>query len=395
MTQDDFGPRRKHIEVLRELLPLKGARVADVGCGDGAVARLMTREGARVTGIECGEAQLEKARAAKTVGDELYIYGYGENLPLADASFDIVVYFNALHHVPMNVQGVALREARRILKPAGLLYIQEAVPDADEFAVSEEEESVASAEDTVAGEDFLEENVPPSEGDEDTGISSLNDAPLDEEEAPVDESLVASEASVLDESEDTRLDEEGSDRDVSLADLPASPTESLEADAEPSPDATLAPEPPAEVPSPLSSSTGDADAEGVPRVESEEAEAVVPPIPGAGDETVAALGADQALVEETDVEAEPVSRIVLKATQDCWVQVKNAEGDILLTRVLRPGESYEVPDEPGLTLLTGNAGGLDILVDGRKLPPLGPVGTVKRDISLDPESLLADVGGVE
>ena len=124
---EDGGPRRKHAEVLGELLPLKGARVLDVGCGDGAVARLMTRAGARVTGIECGEEQLARARAAAAVGDEIYLYGYGEALPLADASFDIVVYFNALHHVPVAAQGLALAEARRVLKPDGLLYIQEPV----------------------------------------------------------------------------------------------------------------------------------------------------------------------------------------------------------------------------------------------------------------------------
>jgi len=81
-------------------------------------------------------------------------------------------------------------------------------------------------------------------------------------------------------------------------------------------------------------------------------------------------------------------RVRLVAAQDCWVQVRDDEGKLLLTRVLRAGDSYQVPNKKGLTLLTGNAGGLYIEVDGARLPVLGPVGVVRRDVSLDPERLL-------
>jgi len=81
-------------------------------------------------------------------------------------------------------------------------------------------------------------------------------------------------------------------------------------------------------------------------------------------------------------------RVRLVAAQDCWVQVRDDEGKLLLTRVLRAGDSYQVPNKKGLTLLTGNAGGLYIELDGTRLPVLGPVGVVRRDVSLDPERLL-------
>jgi len=76
--------------------------------------------------------------------------------------------------------------------------------------------------------------------------------------------------------------------------------------------------------------------------------------------------------------------------QDSWVQVRDAQEAILLTRVLRAGDSYRVPNVTGLTLLTGNAGGIELEVDGIRLPPAGPPGSVRRSISLNPAQLLSN-----
>lgn len=82
-------------------------------------------------------------------------------------------------------------------------------------------------------------------------------------------------------------------------------------------------------------------------------------------------------------------QIVVHARTDSWVQVRDGAGNaLLLTRLMRAGESYDVPDQPGLRLLTGNAGALDIMVDGELAPPIGPVGAVRRDVALDAEKLL-------
>ena len=81
-------------------------------------------------------------------------------------------------------------------------------------------------------------------------------------------------------------------------------------------------------------------------------------------------------------------RIVLNATDEVWLQIRDGD-NALVTRILRKGDSYRVPNRSGLTLLTGNAGALEILVDGRPAPTLGPLGAVRRDVALDPQSLLA------
>jgi len=62
---------------------------------------------------------------------------------------------------------------------------------------------------------------------------------------------------------------------------------------------------------------------------------------------------------------------------------------MLTSSVLRAGETYRVPNRSGLTLMTGNAGGIEIVVDGRTLPPLGAEGTIRREISLDRDKLLS------
>lgn len=82
------------------------------------------------------------------------------------------------------------------------------------------------------------------------------------------------------------------------------------------------------------------------------------------------------------------ARIVLRAREDSWVQVRDGQDSLLLTRVLRRGDVYRVPNQSGLKLLTGNAGGIEIEVDGVTVPPLGPVGSVRRQIALDPAALM-------
>jgi hypothetical protein len=81
------------------------------------------------------------------------------------------------------------------------------------------------------------------------------------------------------------------------------------------------------------------------------------------------------------------SRITLRATEASWVQVSDAHENVLYRKVLRPGEQYAVPDQPGLHLDTANAGGLEVIVDGRRAPSLGKDGDIMRGIPLNPQEL--------
>ncbi len=82
------------------------------------------------------------------------------------------------------------------------------------------------------------------------------------------------------------------------------------------------------------------------------------------------------------------SRIVLRATAESWIQVRDETNDrVLLARLLRPGDVYRVPNRSGLNLWTGNAGGLEILVDGEPVPSIGETGVVRRRVVLEVEPL--------
>ena len=89
------------------------------------------------------------------------------------------------------------------------------------------------------------------------------------------------------------------------------------------------------------------------------------------------------------------ARVVITAVDDSWVQIQGPDNELLLTRILHPGDTYRVPDRPGLLMVTGNAGGLQIQVDDAPAPALGPLGVVIRNIALDPDRLLAGtaIGG--
>lgn len=106
----------EHIRVLAALMDLpRGALVADLGCGIGEVARLMSadRPDLRWVQVNLSEPQIRQADGARVVADF-------HHLPLADASVDAVLFLFSICHGDL---GAALREAARVTRPGGVCFI--------------------------------------------------------------------------------------------------------------------------------------------------------------------------------------------------------------------------------------------------------------------------------
>jgi len=81
------------------------------------------------------------------------------------------------------------------------------------------------------------------------------------------------------------------------------------------------------------------------------------------------------------------TRVLLQAREKSWVQVSDGSGKVVYKKVMDKGEEFYVPDQKGMTLVTSNAGGLNVFVDGNKVQPIGKEGEVMRGVNLSPEDL--------
>lgn len=82
------------------------------------------------------------------------------------------------------------------------------------------------------------------------------------------------------------------------------------------------------------------------------------------------------------------ARVILQATQESWVKVEDGRGKTVFSRVLVPGDVYYVPLGTKYKATFGNAGGVDVWVDGTLIPDVGANHTRVAGISLSPDNLL-------
>ena len=75
-------------------------------------------------------------------------------------------------------------------------------------------------------------------------------------------------------------------------------------------------------------------------------------------------------------ERDPSSEMIIKAFGNSWIEIEDIDGHIVMTRLMRPGETYVVPKKSGLTFNTGNAGGLSLSYGNITIPSLGKVGEI-------------------
>lgn len=79
--------------------------------------------------------------------------------------------------------------------------------------------------------------------------------------------------------------------------------------------------------------------------------------------------------------------VVIKAIYDSWIKVSDSTGKSIYSGILQMGTRYDVPSGDGYRLMTGNAGGTEILINGKSVGVLGQVSEVKKHISLEEKNL--------
>ncbi len=99
--------------------------------------------------------------------------------------------------------------------------------------------------------------------------------------------------------------------------------------------------------------------------------------------------------ERFGVENRANARVILQAIQESWVKIEDARGNTVFSRVLVPGDVYYVPGASNHKATFGNAGGIDIWLDGVLAEKAGPAHTRKNGISLAPDSLKPAVAQTE
>ena len=98
--------------------------IADLGAGEGLISQLLARGAEKVYCVDNAPKMVEfgKALADKNKLSNLeYVLGDIESIPLKDASVEVALLSQALHHA--NHPQKALKEAFRILKPNGRVII--------------------------------------------------------------------------------------------------------------------------------------------------------------------------------------------------------------------------------------------------------------------------------
>ena len=123
-------------------------RVLEVGCGPGffspAIARRLpaghlTLFDAQAAMLEMAEERMAKQRLANFTS----VCGSADNLPFADAAFDVVFMITVLGEVPD--RSAATREATRVLRPGGRFSSTEAAGDPDRVKETELNELATAA----------------------------------------------------------------------------------------------------------------------------------------------------------------------------------------------------------------------------------------------------------
>jgi cytoskeleton protein RodZ len=79
---------------------------------------------------------------------------------------------------------------------------------------------------------------------------------------------------------------------------------------------------------------------------------------------------------------DPAQEITIRAVAASWVEIVRDNGEEVMAKLMRAGDSYVVEGNTRLYLSTGNAGGLEIVIGSDDPRPIGETGQIVRDLPL-------------
>lgn len=117
------------VKLMLAELPFDGASVLELGCGRADKTRTLAETGRlkEIVALEVDDIQHQRNLQIVDLPTVHFRHGGAEAIPAADESFDLVLMFKSLHHVPVQYMDAALSEIARVLKPGGLAWISEPV----------------------------------------------------------------------------------------------------------------------------------------------------------------------------------------------------------------------------------------------------------------------------
>ncbi|HYQ69443.1 class I SAM-dependent methyltransferase [Actinophytocola sp.] len=128
-----FGLQPVHQEMIDLAALRDGHRVLDIGCATANLLRTIGRQrpGVALVGLDPDPKALARARRkARRAGLDMRLdRGFAQELPYPDGSFDRVFSSLMLHHLEDTAKDQLLAEARRVLRPDGLLIVADLVVD--------------------------------------------------------------------------------------------------------------------------------------------------------------------------------------------------------------------------------------------------------------------------
>jgi len=116
-------------EILNQILSFDYKNILELGCGKAEITKLLATQGQgrSVTATEVDTIQHQINLQIKDLPNVEFVLAGSQDLPFDDHSFDIILLFKSLHHVPVEMMDKALNEITRVLKPDGKVYISEPV----------------------------------------------------------------------------------------------------------------------------------------------------------------------------------------------------------------------------------------------------------------------------